>query len=599
MPSALRIRELLPSLWRPEPEAPADDLLALFVKVVGGQIDGASVEAGEVMQAHWYRYADSALVAPYVARFRAEEGAPPLKPGDLAIDLHPYLDDLARLAGLLGLAPWREPLAERETVEEFRRRIARMVALYREGLGTRAALRRITLASLPVADRAAALGLRERGFGVEEGAPVAVRRLVAPTRGMPQEFVGPLMRWRIESDAIAPTAPEIYVEGQAEVAGEIDATVAPIIERFDPATGTGIGIAYEGSVVAGQTLAILPAFSSWLGGEGGILVSEHAPAGGLPADPTASGPWNAAAGAPAGEVRAFAPAADGALWAAVNSGGVGALWRFSAAGWVEAVSGLPEVHCLLADGQDLVLGHANGLARLPAVGAPPVPVPDPAAATDPAVRALARDAGGGVWAARATGAARLGPGDVLTAVGPGERAGTEAVFHAVLPEGDGLVYFGGAPGLFLHDPARDRWHVYQGGTADETVPDWAPWDPAADPLPEDADVFLPEVTSLLRGSDQTLWIGTARGLAAYRARARRGTYATLLEAFPELGTGRVAALAEDERQRLWAGTARGLLTCDGLDWRQAQGGALARLPRVEPDLLAFTHWRFHRASGAW
>ena len=38
---------------------------------------------------------------------------------------------------------------------------------------------------------------------------------------------------------------------------------------------------------------------------------------------------------------------------------------------------------------------------------------------------------------------------------------------------------------------------------------------------------------------------------------------------------------------------------DGLDWRQAQGGSLVRLPRIEPDPLAFTHWRFHRASGAW
>ena len=176
MPSAPRIRELLPSLWRPEPEAAADDLLALFVNAAGSLIDTASIAAGEVMQAHWFRYADSALVSPYVARLRAKAGAPPLRPGDPEVDLHPYLDDLARLAGILGLAPWREPLAERETVEEFRRRIARMVALYRDGLAPARRSARITLASLPVADRAAPPGLRERGFTVEEAAPAAARR---------------------------------------------------------------------------------------------------------------------------------------------------------------------------------------------------------------------------------------------------------------------------------------------------------------------------------------------------------------------------------------------------------------------------------------
>ena len=565
----------------------------------GALVDAASIAAGEVMQAHWFRYSDSALVSPFVARFRSKEGDPPLTPGDVAVDLHPYIDDLARLAGLLALAPWREPLDQRETVEEFRRRIARTVALYRDGLGTRAALRAATLAALPVADRAAPPGLRERGFTVEEAAPVAGRSALAAPRGAPAELVGPLMRWRIESGALAATAPEIYVEGVAAVADAIDATDQPIIERFDPATGTGLGIAYAGTVAPGQALAILPAFASWLGGEAGVATSRHEPGPEAGADPTAPGPWAADAGGPAGSVRGFAQGPDGTLWAAVNAGGVGALWRLDAAGWTEAVAALPEVHCLLADGADLLLGHANGLARLPAAGAAAVPLPDPAAGTGPAVRALARGGDGRIWAARATGAARLGAGDALEPVGPGARAETEARFDAVLVDRDGLVYFGGAPGLFLHDPRRGAWHVYSGETADELSPDWLPWDPATAALPDDAALFLPPVTSLLRGSDQTLWIGTAAGLAAYRARARLRTYGTLLEAFPELGTGPVTALAEDERQRLWAATARGLIVFDGLDWRQAQGGILVRLPRVEPDPLGFTHWSFDRGDGSW
>lgn len=598
MSSAQRIRDLLPSLWRPgEPAAP-DDLLASLVGTVGSLLDQTSVAAGEVMQAHWYRYADSALVSPYVAQYRARDRQPPLKPGDAEVDLHPYLDDLARLGRLLGLAPWREPQADRETVEEFRRRIARIVTLYRQGLGTTAALRSMTLASLPVADRAAPPGLRERGFTVEEAAPVTVARMHASARGVPSDLVGPLMRWRVDSGAIAPTAPEIYIEGIAPDPGVLDATHHPIVERFDPATGSGIGIGYHGTVAAGQTLAILPTVASWVGAGSSVLTARPDPTVG-PADPTASGPWVTADGAPPGVTRAFAVTPDAALWAAVNGTNGGALWRLSATGWSQAVGGLPELHCLLLDGHDLLVGHANGLARLPAVGAPHVPVPDPAAAADPAVRGLARDRTGQVWAARATGAGRLRTDDTFTAVGPGARPETETVLNAVLVERDGFVYVGGAAGLFLHDPTRGRWHVYRGSSADETVPDWAPWDPGGDPLPTDRHTYLPEVTSLLRDTDQTLWIGTTHGLAAYRARERRGTYATLLEAFPQLGADPVATLAEDDRQRLWAGTGRGLLTYDGLDWRQLRGGQLTRLPRVEADPLAFTHWRFDRSTGQW
>lgn len=598
MAAADRLRDLLPSLWRPEPDAPADDLLAGLLRAGGRVIDTASTEAGDVMQSRLFRFADSALVAPYAGRFRVKAGQKPLLPGDPEVDLYPYLDDLARLASLLGLTPWAEPLDARETVEEFRRRVARMVALWKGGLATMAALRGITLASLPVLDRMASPGLQERGFTVEERAgTVAVTQLAAP-RGAPEGLVGPLMRWKIDSLAVEPTAPAIFIEGQAAVVDQIDATERPVIERFDPTTGTGIGICYQGIIDPGETLAILPRFSSWLGGGAGLSAATSDPDQDLP-DVTASGPWAPQVAGPTIAVRALAVAADGALWAGGDAAGVGALWRLGSAGWAEMISGLPPVLCLLSLGSALLVGHANGLSRTPAIGAPAALTPDPAGMTDPAVRALARDGTGSLWAATASGAATVQTGDVVALTGPGARAQTITAMNAVHVDRDGLVYFGGAAGLFLHDPGRGSWHVYRGGTADDTVPDWVPWDPATDDLPADGDVFLPEVTALLRGSDQTLWIGSAQGIAAYRARERLRTYATLLTAFPELGTDPVTALAEDERQRLWAGTARGLLVFDGLDWRQAQSGALVRLPRAETDPLAFTHWRFHRASGFW
>jgi hypothetical protein len=406
------------------------------------------------------------------------------------------------------------------------------------------------------------------------------------------------MRWRIDSSAVAPTAPEVYIEGQAPAPDEIDATVRPVIERFDPTLGTGIGIGYEGTIAPGQTLALLPAFSSWLGVGTGVLTARSDPGTG-PADPTAPGPWAAVAGAPTISVRTLAVAADGALWAGGDAAGTGALWRLGAGGWTEMLSGLPVVNCLLTRGTQLVVGHANGLSSTAAVGAAPALVPDPAGLTGPAVRSLVRDGTGRIWAATAMGAASVGAGDVLVATGPGERAATQTSMNAVHADADGHVYFGGAAGLFLHHPARGTWHAYRGGTADETVADWALWNPATDALPADGETFLPEVTALLRGSDQTLWIGTARGIAAYRARAHLGTYGTLLTAFPELGTDPVTAFAEDERQRLWAGTARGLLTFDGQDWRQARAGAPVRLPRASVDPLDFTHWRFQRSADVW
>jgi hypothetical protein len=506
---------------------------------------------------------------------------------------NPHLDDLPRLAALLGLAPWQEPLEARERVEDFRRRVLRIVQLYRDGLGTRAALWRMTRASLPVADRTAPRPLGERGFTVEEAAPDEPRVLEAPARGAPDGLVGPLMRWRIESGALLPTAPEILVTGVQPAPGTIDPTENPIVERFDPATGTGVGIGYEGTLGPGETLAILPTATSWLGTDGVLLASRSAALG----DPTAAGPWTAAEGAPLGTVVALTAAADGGLWAAVNADGQGSIWRLGADGWAEAVPDLPQLFALAPDGDGLLIAHANGLARLALLAATFDPAPDPGTMAGPAAHALARDDAGRWWAATTGGAARLGQAG-LEPVGPGGRSETGTRFGAVHADAYNQVYFGGPAGLFLHDPVLDRWHVYRGGSADERVPDWATWDPA-DPLPPEDEGFLPEVNVLHRGSDGTLWIGTAAGIAAYRARSRRGTYATLLTAFPELGTMPVHAIAEDACQRLWFATERGLLVWDGTDWRQMVGGALTRLPRAKDDPLAFIHWRFRRDSQRW
>jgi hypothetical protein len=602
MGSADRLRELLPSLWRPEPDTPGPehphgDMLAGLIRSAGAGFDRLAVEAGEVMQAHWVDTADSALTAPWVARHRAAAGLPPLMPRDPGVDAHPYLDDLPRLVALIGLAPWAEPLDQRERVEDFRRRIRRIVALYRDGVGTRRALLAMARASLPLADPDAPPGLRERGVALEEAAPVAAVRAAATTRGQPDGLVGPLMRWSVENPALYPSTPTLHITSIAADAGRLDATVNPIIERFDPENGTGTGIAYAGIVPPGQTLAIEPTWTCWLARAGG-LVAATAAAG---EDPAAPGPFAAAAGGPPGTVAALVVGADGALWAGTNDDDTGALWRLGATGWAEVAGGLPVLHALAAAGTTLWLGHARGLSVLRVFDSTPALAPDPAGMTAPAVRALApaRDRAGGWWLATARGAARLVQGaDVPFAIGPGSRSETATPFASVLVDDVGAVFFGGEAGLFRHDSQTDSWAVYRGGTADERVPDWAPWDPAT-PLPDPAEGFLPPVTALQRGPGAALWIGTAKGLAQWTARARRGTYGTTLHAFPDLGTDPVHALAEDARGRLWVATGRGVMLWDGLDWWQLREDGPVRLPRTEEDPLAFTHWRFARGPGQW
>ncbi|ONG58586.1 hypothetical protein BKE38_02795 [Pseudoroseomonas deserti] len=590
MAGAERLAALLPSLWRPELSvAGAAELLPALLRAAGAQLDSAGIAAGDILQAHWFRYADSALTSPFVARGRQLSGQKPLLPGAPEAQRHPYLDDLPRLASLLGLAPWREPDSARETVEEFRRRVARLVALYREGLGSRAAMLGMALASLPPADRDAAAGLTERGLSLQEFAPAALRWQAVASRGAPEGMLGALMRFAVDSGAVLDSTAMLVIQGVAPEAGRIAATEQPMLERFDPATGRGVGIAYAGTLAPDQALAILPAFTSWLGGAEGIATARHTATPALPADPTAPGPWAAATGAPEDSAVALVAAADGALWAAVNGAAAGALWRFDGTAWAAALEDLPLLQAMVVDGDTLLLGTATGLARLPVLVAP-------LAATTvdgPAVQGFARAEGW--WLATATGCARLGEEDAIEPLGPGTRAETRARFAAVWADADGPVFFGGEAGLFRHDPARGLWHVYGGGSGDETVPDWTPWDPAADALPTAR--FLPPVTALRRGADRSLWIGTASGIARYRAQRIAGTYATLLQAWPELGAMPVSAIAEDERQSLWFATGRGLLTFDGIDWRQAQDGSLARLPRAAE--AAPRHWRFDRDAARW
>jgi len=585
-------------------------LLETFLRGAARPLDELARESAEVLQAHWLDYADRGLFSPYLARVHELAGDAPPARADIDVVTFPYLDDLPRLGALLPLLPWREPVSSRERVEAYRQRIRRIVALYRRGVGTLGAVRAMAEASLPV-DVAAPAGLRDRPLGVEEFAPLVRRSFPAPTRGQPDAVVGPLMRWAMTNDALEPAAPTLFVEGMTPESGVIDATARPLLELFSAGgERVRLGIAYEGTVAPGQTLRVRPAYHSWLGGDAGLSVATALPAADAPANRSAPGPWAAAPGAPGVAVTALRQVADHSLWAATLDAGAGALWRFDGDTWTEALTGLPEIHALAADGDDLLIGTADGLMRLPrypAEGDPLTPSPLPGDLEGPAVHALLRGADGAWWVGTEDGLAQIGAGDTLEPFVLGADAATAVPVYALFEDRTGSLYVGTERGLFEYQPSRGHWYWYEGRDHSESAPDWRRFDPDATGddrgFPDEADVFLPPVRAVRRGPDAALWIGTDAGIARYLARPARGlAYTTLLEAFPDLASGAVTAIEEDGRRGLWFATAQGLFRFDGRDFWQAQSGAFVRLPlgnAAPPDDALPRFWRFDRDAHTW
>ena len=574
MASGNRIIERLPSLYRPEPGYDDDDLLLQLSMSIGSLLDRLGQEGAEVMQAHWFDYADSAIYSTWLGRRRTLNREGPLKLSDPLIDQFPYLFALPRIAALVDLSPWQEPLRDRERVEVFRERVRRIIRLHRNGLGTVRALRTMTLAALPQIDPDAPAGLRERSFTVEEFSGIQQLAQAISQVGLPPDRVGPLMRWSIDSDSISDLAPMVVITGLTPEPGKIDATSEPIIERFEPATGTGVGIHYQGDLAPGQALALVPGYQSWLGGDGGIDRADATPVGIEPVNPTAPGPWVAESTPPPGRVVDLQHTEDRYLWAAVNSGGAGSLWRSSGGGWSEELGGgLPEVRCLLPLGNEMWVGFTTGLSRLEIQpGGAFALDPDPSTLTDPAVNALAVDRAGNVWAATDQGLARLESG-ALTYTLLGNRSETETPLRALWIDASGDVYAGGELGLFLHRTAHDRFYILLDEKVDEAEDDWLALDLAGGALPDPTTIFVPPVHAVMHGPDTHIWLGTAQGIARYRAREQRRTYSTLLEAMPQLTETPVTQIRSDARGRLWFATGEGLFVFDQLDWFQRQGDA--------------------------
>lgn len=559
------IRDRLPSLYRPEDRDTAS-LLARFLLASAKPLDTIDRESSEVMQSRWWDYADRALYSPFFLRGYQLLNKPLPKSGDLDF---PYVFDLARLAALLPLAPWRG-----ELVEAYRERIRRFVRVFKEGLGTVGAIRRMTEAQLPI-DVSQPVGLRDRPFTVEEFSGLGAAVTAAATRGEPSGRLGPLMRWTVYNHGPAAAPATLYIQGS-------DKAERPLIELY--AAGSArprIGIGYKDELGANQTLRLLPAFTSWLLGKGGIDVSVVSLK-----DPTAPGPWSPLAGIPDGEPAAVTRDADGALLAAFNADGGGGIFRFDGKAWTAVQAGIGHVGAL----SSTFFGTTGGLFQLGG------------AAVDGfggrSVFAILRAANGSVWAGTDQGLRQVGAENAAIAGTP---------VHALFEDQSGTIFAGGDFGLFERQANGDvYWFSGEGAT--ELQPDWV----RLSALPAAEKVFLPPVTAVLRGPDAWLWIGTANGICRYGARSPGGlAFETVLEAFPELGTKRVNAIAQDERGQLWFATDGGLFRFDGRDWSQLQNGVWKRLGAFVSDGNSTTKkpkadnkgdrgvWRFDRPSGNW
>ncbi len=458
-----------------------------------------------------------------------------------------FVRDLGRLGALVPVVPWREPLSLRETVEAFRIRMQRMVALYRHGLGTVNALRSVVEATLPV-DFAQPAELRDRPFAIEEFTPLAVTAVAAPTNGPPDNLVGPLMRWVIENPGLSAAAPTLLVTGLSPAAG-IAATSHPLIERIGGGSGRKhVAIGYAGTVAASDTLRLRPTYATWTLGQAGLLRADHLPDGETPADPTEPGAAAAVAGAPAGIVALF-QTSDGVLWAAADNGAT--LARFDGVAWNSFASGLAAIRCFAEHDDALLLGTAAGLLRtplFPAQGEDPTPAPVPGFANI-AVRSITPPEGGTErWLGTDTGALHwdgTGSPDIVVL---GGGAGISTPVHALALDPGGAIHFACDLGVFQYQPMRAAWYWYAGDAFTEQTPEWRAFSATADGTPGTGNVFLPAVLDIRRGPNASLWLATANGIARYVAlEVDSGSYTTCLEAFPDLCAGPVTQMLEDAR----------------------------------------------------
>ena len=587
-----KLLRLLPSLWRPQ----ADDrsLLADWLSAVGSSFDAAAADTQHVLRAHWADTADAALWAAHYQSTRREQQLAPVNVRDARdfaqLQRYPWVRDLARMGALLDLPPWRDPASLRENVEEYRQRLGDVVDAYRAGLCTVTALCRLVDAALQ--ENMAAPRARQRSrFSIEEA--VSLRFSCEALRATPTveegDRVAPLTRWALTTTE----SPTFIIAGTP--ADEIAApTEQPMIERYTPgAIPIGIGVAWLGTVPAGQALRLLPSRMTWTIRNGALHASALESADNAFRDPSANGPWTETATLSAGRARALASAPDGSLWVIQRTQQTWRVQRFNGSAFAAVETDAPTgpFNALLCHGDSAWLGTDAGLFRCRLWATDSVLRWSQVTDVSGAIRALCACADE-LYAAGAEGLWTLSVDGLVSA-----REHTSLDLFAYCRDGEQAL-LATANALFIH--RQGQYWRYEGKALSENQPDWV-----AEASPSNAlHSPLPALTAMASTADGSLWLASQAGLARWHASAA-GT--TQLEAYPDLIGTAVAALSVDTRGMLWIGAANGLFRFDGRDLAQhdfAVGAWLGagRADTAYPDDFsaeARGHWRFERTSGRW
>ncbi|MCG8317674.1 MAG: hypothetical protein MI976_31040, partial [Pseudomonadales bacterium] len=611
-----RLVSHLPTLYQPEEQDL--NLLNGLLKELGGTMDQVSRDLTDVMQSHWYKVADKATYDEHYLRGRELDGKGTVNIHDpkdkKEISEYPYLLDLARLGALVSVPPWREPVALKENVEQYRTRLLRIVQIYRNGLGTLGAIRAMVTAELPE-NAELDLTAQQRSFCIEENTPyigaakniLSVGKLFGTGEITPEteEVIGPLMRWQLANNGMVSVAPIIFVTGVAADANN-DATQTPVIERFDPTTPldpdkslSGIGIGYNGTVAPDETLKLSPSHAACVSGANGIQMSASS------ITQIGIKDYGPIAGAPTGEVTACCQTSDKVLWFAIDNGGTQELWRYTGSSWLQVLTSeaLSPIHCLLQRQQQLLVGSDAGLLSIDLFPA----VPD-----DFTSQTISAYGGTAVYAiassntqlnhcyiGSANGLHLLDDGDAVT------QTILEGTTVRAISENSISVFFGGDLGLFQYRFRTQELTYLHAEFESEQESDWLTFDAAE--LPADPEFGMPPVNSLCLGQDDMLWIGTASGLARYRARKEADlVYRTVLEGFRDLIDGPVTDIKQDEHGLIWVASNNGLLRFDGRDagrfdftenvWQQL-GEADAIY--ADGNKQSRSVWRFNRSLSEW
>ncbi|MDX2478083.1 MAG: hypothetical protein QNL05_12050 [Gammaproteobacteria bacterium] len=586
------IQQHLPSLYRPDDDE--DTLLRRFLQAAAATIDDAEREAGLIMQAHWFNYADDPRFNAFFNRYQAlaqspEETAEEQEQSLLNFN---YIHDLAQVSTLFRLPPWKDAIGSGETVAHYRKRVAEIVRIYRHGLGTLSSLQQMIAAQLP--DDSVDGKTQELAFTLQEF--ISAKRQLQPihARGIPGDKPGPLMRWQLNNAGLLSTRPTVYILGiEADI--HQDATERPLIELYSDNDNKPcrIGIAYEGNLNAGQALQLTPVYHSWLAGSNGLQQSSTEASDALP-DISAPGPWETVPGTPAGEITKLLQVRDHTLWAVIDN----TLQTFDGNTWQQRLTGLPDVHCLIEHEDRLLIGTAMGLLNLPLYPQDEIFTLQPAIVDldGIAVHYLCQLSSGIWWAATDEGVRIWDESVSNTSLSELAETAGLPVYH-IYEDNSGTIQLATESGAMQYQPAFKQWYIFVGGESSDSAPDWKPFSNISE-LPAADEIFLPAVNRVLRSRNASLWFASRDGIACYRASALRNfAYRTHLSAFPQLNTGNVSHIEEDQSGALWFTCDNGLLRFDGQHWQQLQGNELIRIHSV--DATDSQPWRYQRDQAQW